>query len=250
MPDQPPVDEQNDIRKRAVRRLIAAFVVVALAIVALTILSKYEPEKPVTQTAPQETVLPPEKPVPATPPEAPPPPPEAEAQPQTPPPPPEVVNAPAPATAPEKPAVPAEEAVSAKPAPVKPAPAPKPTAETPSGLRLDHKLTAAPARPAAPVQPPVQAKPAEPLRPVERAAVPAPARPAEVAAPKGYTVQLGVFSNPANALQLQEKLAQHGIKSYTETKLNIGPFQTRAEADQALAKLRSLGISAVVVPGR
>jgi DedD protein len=51
-------------------------------------------------------------------------------------------------------------------------------------------------------------------------------------------------------LQLQEKLAQHGIKSYTETRLNVGPFQNRAEAERALAKLRSLGVSAVVVPGR
>ncbi|MBU1691462.1 MAG: SPOR domain-containing protein [Gammaproteobacteria bacterium] len=68
--------------------------------------------------------------------------------------------------------------------------------------------------------------------------------------PKGYTVQLGVFSNPTNALQLQEKLAKNGIKSYTETKLNVGPFQNKAEADQALAKIRSMGVSAVVVPVR
>ena len=253
MPDQPPVDEQNEIRKRAVRRLIAAFVVVALAIAALTILTKYQPEKPVARTAPQEqeTVLPPEPPVPAAPPETPPPAPEAEAKPETPPPPPEVVNAPpaTPAPAAEKPAKPAG-GVSATPPPARPQPAAKP--EPASGLRLDHKLAApqtAPSRPTA--QPPAQAaRPSEAPRIAERAPAPPPARPVEAVPPKAYTVQLGVFSNPANALQLQEKLAQHGIKSYTETKLNIGPFQNKAEADAALAKLRSLGISAVVVPGR
>ena len=63
-------------------------------------------------------------------------------------------------------------------------------------------------------------------------------------------MQLGVFSNPTNALQLQEKLTRNGIKSYTETKLHVGPFLNKAEADQALAKIRSLGVSAVVVPVR
>lgn len=85
-----------------------------------------------------------------------------------------------------------------------------------------------------------------PEKPAEKAPPPA-AKAAEPAA-KGYTVQLGVFSNPANALQLQERLAQNGIKSYTETKLHVGPFQSKAEADQALTKIRALGISAVVVP--
>jgi DedD protein len=66
--------------------------------------------------------------------------------------------------------------------------------------------------------------------------------------PKGYVVQLGVFTNYANAQQLQERLAQNGIKSYTETRVHVGPFQNKAEADQALAKIKAMGIGAVVVP--
>lgn len=89
---------------------------------------------------------------------------------------------------------------------------------------------------------------AQPAKPVAEK-TPPPAQAAEPA-PKGYTVQLGVFSNPTNALHLQEKLAQSGIKSYTETKLNVGPFQSKAEADQTLAKIRAMGVSAVVVPVR
>ena len=90
-----------------------------------------------------------------------------------------------------------------------------------------------------------------PAPPVKTAAekAPAPVKLAEPA-PRAYTVQLGVFSNPANALQLQERLTQNGIKSHTETRLNVGPFQNKAEADQALAKIRTMGISAVMVPVR
>ncbi|HCA26559.1 MAG TPA: SPOR domain-containing protein [Betaproteobacteria bacterium] len=69
-------------------------------------------------------------------------------------------------------------------------------------------------------------------------------------APKGYVVQLGVFSDYRNAIDLQKRLAQHGIKSYTETRLNLGPFHSKAEAEQSMIKLRRLGISAVVAPNR
>ncbi|MBZ0104205.1 MAG: SPOR domain-containing protein [Sulfuricella denitrificans] len=67
-------------------------------------------------------------------------------------------------------------------------------------------------------------------------------------APKGYVVQLGLFSNYENAVQLQKRLADHGIKSYTETRLHVGPFQNKTEADQAMAKIRSMGINAVLAP--
>ncbi|MHB1292372.1 MAG: SPOR domain-containing protein [Sulfuricella sp.] len=246
MPEQPSLDEQNEIKKRAIRRVIVASVLVAAAIAALTVLTRYKSEAPVTRTATQGTVLPPvAQPEPTAPaPEemaAPPTtPPEQEAQPTTPPPPPpEVVNAPAPAT----PAGPVPKA--AKPTSVRP------------GAEAEVSARPAPAKPVA-SQPQTAARAAQEMQPAQPAKSIA-ERPAEKAlppakaaepAPKGYTVQLGVFSNPTNALQLQEKLAQNGIKSYTETKLNVGPFQSKAEADQALAKIRSLGVSAVVVPVR
>jgi DedD protein len=249
MPEQPSLDEQNEIKKRAIRRVIVASVLVAAAIAALTVLTRYKSEAPVTRTTTQGTVLPPvaqteptaparEEPVemsapPTTPPEQ-------EAQPAAPPPPPpEVVNAPTPIT----PAGPAPKAA-------------KPTSIRPSA-EAEVSAHPAPAKPATPqpqtatraVQEMLPAQPTKPVaeKPAEKA--PPPAKAAEFAS-KGYTVQLGVFSNPANALQLQEKLAQNGIKSYTETKLHVGPFQSKVEADQALAKIRAMGISAVVVPVR
>jgi DedD protein len=68
--------------------------------------------------------------------------------------------------------------------------------------------------------------------------------------PRNYDVQVGVFTDMENAKQLQAKLAEHGIPSHTETKLQLGPFTTKAEADAAKEKLKVLGIGAVVVPGK
>lgn len=83
------------------------------------------------------------------------------------------------------------------------------------------------------------------------AAIPAPKTPAtpvaKTAEPKAFEVQLGVFTDMENAKQLQTKLAEHGIPSHTETRVQIGPFKNRVEADQARAKLKALGISSVVV---
>lgn len=241
MPEQPSVDEQNEIKKRAVRRVIVASLLVAAAIAALTVVTSYREKTPVTSTSTPDTVLAPIKqaePV-APPPEetaAPPAiPPEQEAQTGAPPPPPpEVVNAPlqpAPAETSEK----AVKPVRAKP-----------------GAAAEISARPIPAQPSA-AQPTPGAKPVREAPPAKTAKEIAaekapPAKAAEAAAAKGYTVQLGVFSNPVNAMQLQEKLLQSGIKSYTETRLNVGPFQSKAEAEQALAKIRALGISAVVVP--
>lgn len=244
MPEQPSLDEQNEIKKRAIRRVIVASVLVAAAIAGLTVLTRYKSEAPVTRTTAPGTVLPPvAQPEPAAPaPEemtAPPTtPPEQEAQPATPPPPPpEVVNAPAPVA----PAGLAPK--TAKPIPIRPGTEAE-TSARPAPAKSVAPQTLTSTRAAQEMQPAQPAK-ASAEKPVDKAE--APAKAAEPA-PKGYTVQLGVFSNPANALQLQEKLTQNGIKSYTETKLHVGPFQSKAEADQALAKIRAMGVSAVVVP--
>jgi DedD protein len=65
--------------------------------------------------------------------------------------------------------------------------------------------------------------------------------------PKAFEVQLGVFTDIDNAKQLQARLAQHGIPSHTETRVQIGPFKSRDEADRAREKLKALGVSAVVL---
>lgn len=61
-----------------------------------------------------------------------------------------------------------------------------------------------------------------------------------------YVLQLGVFGNPDNAKQLVERLNREGIRAFSETRVQVGPFSTRAEAEQTRAALQRLGLSAVI----
>jgi DedD protein len=72
---------------------------------------------------------------------------------------------------------------------------------------------------------------------------------AERSAEKPFALQLGVFSDVANAEELRAKLEKAGIKANIEARVSIGPFATRAEADAARAKLRELGISEALLVG-
>jgi DedD protein len=85
----------------------------------------------------------------------------------------------------------------------------------------------------------VSAKPAE----ATAAATPA-------ADGKPFVVQIGVFSSSVNAEALREKLHQAGIPAYTETRLQVGPFKDRTEAERTLQRLKELGVKGVVVPQR
>jgi DedD protein len=67
-----------------------------------------------------------------------------------------------------------------------------------------------------------------------------------------YVVMLGAFLSEANARQRQAKLKELGVKYYVEkikspagekTGVRAGPYASRQEADQALARLRSAGIA-------
>jgi cell division protein FtsN len=87
----------------------------------------------------------------------------------------------------------------------------------------------------------------------DRLPPPASARPRaiEAVAPEtGYLVQAGMFTSATNAQALQKKLARAGIDARVETRVQLGPFKDKAEAERALAKLRKLGISAVLLPAK
>lgn len=68
---------------------------------------------------------------------------------------------------------------------------------------------------------------------------------------QAFVVPLGTFTNPDNAKQVQERAVAAGIKSYTEnvkvqqgeqTRVRAGPFPSRAAAEKARDKLKSLGL--------
>lgn len=71
-----------------------------------------------------------------------------------------------------------------------------------------------------------------------------PSRPLTQAAEtaRRFLVQVGVFSNHANAEELVGKLNEAGIPARIESHVQIGPFASRAEVDAARAKLKSLGM--------
>lgn len=152
--------------------------------------------------------------------------------------------------------------------------APKPRPAAPSPI-VSAPVAVPPPPPAAPsetadqdaAQPPAEAQAAEqqapatpPPAPVVGAPMaPAPARPAHVAAPSAvtapaaataaagdYVVQLGVFSNPRNARDLVARLQKKGIHAYTETRVQVGPFKDKAEAERVQAELKGMGISGLV----
>lgn len=168
--------------------------------------------------------------------------------------------------APPVPLHPVAKPVSPEPAaPVAPAaqampvikPQPKPAVEPPVKKPVESK----------PAEKPVD-KPAEkPVKASEESAraqallegkpVPAPsAEPDKVAAKPRHIVQVGAFVDPNLAQEARMKLERSGLVTYTQisntpdgprTRVRLGPFLTRAEADKAAAKARALGLSAAIL---
>jgi DedD protein len=63
----------------------------------------------------------------------------------------------------------------------------------------------------------------------------------------GYSLQAGVFSSTQRAEEVHAMLMLNGIPSSLETRVQVGPFATRAEADDARQKLKALGIDALLL---
>jgi cell division protein FtsN len=76
------------------------------------------------------------------------------------------------------------------------------------------------------------------------------AAPVEKDAGKAYMVQVGVFTSPANAEALQKQLRRAGINAHLETRVRLGPFKDKREAEKILARAKKLGINAVLIGSR
>ena len=95
--------------------------------------------------------------------------------------------------------------------------------------------------------PPVPSKPAiaQPAKSIEPKLTPA--------GPRlfgAYLVQAGMFSNTQKAEELHAMLQLNGIPSTLETRVQVGPFNSKAEADAAREKLKSLGVESILLPPR
>jgi cell division septation protein DedD len=149
-----------------------------------------------------------------------------------------------------------------------PVPAPAPSVATAASSTPAVTTQALPPEPAQPVAKPAptqtkpvpsETKPAS--TPVTKPAAPAP-KPAEPAKPAaagvGYAVQLGAFSNPADANKLRDRARAAGFSAFVEqvrtdkgtlSRVRVGPVADRAEADRLKAQVASkVGIDGMVRP--
>lgn len=254
-------DEQNQLRRRARRRLLGAIILVTGLVVFLPMVLDDEP-KPVSddiainipsQDAKPQVQLSP-KPAPA----------ETKAPAQQ-------ANT-SKLETPAEPVRPATEATVAKPvaADVVPAatviPVVKPAK---SEVQKTEASKPAPAEPTKVAEPPAESKPAEPAKPPAKiaekpAAKPEPSKESKPAHPKpadpadqsGFVVRLGAFAKVENAKQLKAKLTAMGIRNYSDVlktpsgdkfRVRAGPYPTRKEAENVRDKLKAVNMAGEVV---
>jgi DedD protein len=140
------------------------------------------------------------------------------------------ISAPTPAT--PAPATPHVAGMPEGPAPAQPESAPvvEPKAATPKNVTPRPEVRTAP-KPA----PKTEAKSAASAR--------------AAASDESFVVQLGAFSNAANAKALQRKLQDNKFKAYTElvksaagerTRVRVGPYATREAAEKARDRMKSM----------
>jgi DedD protein len=149
-----------------------------------------------------------------------------------------------------------------KPDPIQqnPAPAPAPAISTTPAPAQPPQIAGMPVPAVQPEPAPsVEAKPdlpsTAPAKP-EAKPVPKPAQKHEIKPGQAYAdgeesfvVQLGAFSNAANARALQKKLQDNKFKAYTElvksaggdrTRVRVGPYPTREAAEKARDRLKAM----------
>ncbi len=140
---------------------------------------------------------------------------------------------------------------TAKPAAPKPS-EPKPEARPET--KPETKPLPKPAEPKPAAVKPTEPKPAPVVKPPAPKPVVAPAAAAKV----GFAVQLGAFSDAAEAGAMRERLRAAGFTAFTEsvntdkgklTRVRVGPVLDRAAADQLKSQIKSkTGIDGIVRP--
>lgn len=162
---------------------------------------------------------------------------------------------------------------SKSPAPAQTQVAPTPQEAAPVPAQKASAAVSAPVQtpeaiPVVRVAEPVKSEPIPPARPLPEPATPVPA--AQSSAPAatavaagaassvlvpGFYINVGLFAVPANATKAFQKLEQAGLPVFTDvtdskkgklTRVRVGPFNTRAQADTAAKKIQGLKLEAVV----
>jgi DedD protein len=201
-------------RARARRRLIGAVVLLGIGVVAFPLLFETQP-RPIPVDIPIEI-------------------PSRDGQPPLALPPPKVAAAPTP------PATPATPAAAKAPASSVPASAAEP--------RIEQTKPDVPSKESQPAKPAPAPKPAaEPAKPAAKPTAEAPGR---------FVVQVGAFAEASAVRQARAKVEKLGLATYTQvvetsggarTRVRLGPFDTRDEAEKAAAKLKAAGLPGAVL---
>jgi DedD protein len=99
----------------------------------------------------------------------------------------------------------------------------------------------------------------QPAAPSSSVAAAKPAPPAAEAAPAGtgrFVVQVGAYNDAERLRSARQKLEKMGLKSYTQdvetstgkrTRVRVGPYPTRKEADAVAAKVKASGMQANIL---
>ena len=222
------------VRRRARQRLIGAAVLVTLGVVGFPLLFDSQPRPVPVDIAieiPSRNAIKPGSPIPA-------------------------VASTGTAASPASPA-PAAESAPAQPV------APQASLEAKEEIVSGKAATAPPAGPAtAPVAavaaPAPKAKAAAERSDGERARELLDGKPAAqaAAAEARVVVQVGAYADLGKAREVRQKLEKAGLKTYTQvieakdgkrTRVRVGPFASRTEAEQAAAKIKSLDLPASIL---
>jgi len=225
----PPAPPQSveAVRRRARHRLIGASVLVLLGVIGFPLLFDTQP-RPIAVDIPIDI---PSRQAPAAPAKA--------------------------APAPE--AKPAEQAA---PEPTRAAPLPMITEEKVADKAAEKPEAKAPAQaeakpePKPEPKPQSEPKPAAPSEAARAAALLEGKTPAAATAAQRVVVQVGAFAEEARAREVRQKLERAGLKTYTHVaqtaegrriRVRLGPFDSRAEAEKAAARVKALGLSAAIL---
>lgn len=224
------------VRRRARHRLIGAVVLVLLAVIGFPLMFDTQPRPVAVDTPilipdrPSSAVL---KATPALP---------ADANPAQP-------------LLPEAKTLPAQEGLDAKEEAVQaakpaPEPAPKPSEAAPKPPVLKAEVRPEPSKTDKPE--PV----AKPKDDGNKARALLEGKP-PVAKGERHVVQVGAFSDPVKVREVRRKLEKAGVITFTQvvetsdgkstTRVRVGPFSSREEADKAAAKVRKLDLPAAVL---
>ncbi len=150
----------------------------------------------------------------------------------------------------------------AKPEPVpaprpEPKPAPRPEPAPAPAPKPAPRPEPAPAP--APAPRPVNSDEASRARALLEGRSPPAAAPArsEVAQASRFVVQVGAFADADKAREVQGKLERSGLRAHTQTvqtrdgsrtRVRLGPYSSRAEADRAAERARAIGLAGSVLP--